>query len=59
MMARRANGSNTWHTCNNCSQWPSEGHFVEGDTAAGGDQCDECLHEVESETASRACEPCC
>jgi len=40
-MARRRNGSDTWHFCANCSNWPNFGY----DTGSGeeGETCKECL----------------
>lgn len=36
-------GSDTWHWCRNCSNWPGTGSDTTGtDTRPGGDLCNEC-----------------
>lgn len=45
-MARRRNGSDTWHFCSNCSAWPTS-NYVEG-TGASGEKCNECLAKQRS-----------
>lgn len=38
---RRRRGSDAWHWCRNCSNWPTSG-YEESDTGSGGEKCDEC-----------------
>lgn len=45
-MARKRNGSDTWHFCSNCSQWPTS-NYVTG-TGSSGEKCNECLAKQRS-----------
>lgn len=38
---RKRRGSDTWHWCRNCSNWPTE-DYTERDTRPGYDLCNEC-----------------
>jgi len=40
-MARQLNGSDTWHFCSNCSNWPTT-NYTTG-SGASGEKCNECL----------------
>lgn len=40
-MARRKHGSDTWHFCRNCSNWPTS-DYIEG-TGNSGEKCNECM----------------
>ncbi|WP_167976369.1 hypothetical protein [Lentzea indica] len=39
-MPRRRKGSDTWHFCTNCSQWPTSDY--ETGTGVSGEKCNEC-----------------
>ena len=38
---RRKKGSDTWHWCRNCSNWPTS-DYVEQQAKPSGEQCNEC-----------------
>ncbi|CAD7031720.1 hypothetical protein REJC140_02956 [Pseudorhizobium endolithicum] len=42
MAYRRRNGSDTWHWCSNCSNWPTTNYDERPTKPAGGDLCNEC-----------------
>jgi hypothetical protein len=50
-MARKRRGSDTWHFCRNCSQWPVS-DYVEG-PGTSGEKCNECR----SKQANGTCSP--
>lgn len=39
---RKRRGSDTWHWCRNCSNWPTTEDYTERDTRPGYDLCNEC-----------------
>jgi hypothetical protein len=39
---RRRFGSDTWHFCSNCSNWPTSGYDTSYDKPTSGEFCDEC-----------------
>lgn len=39
-MPRKRNGTDTWHFCTNCSNWPTAG-YTTGD-GTSGEKCNEC-----------------
>ena len=41
-MARRKNGSDTWHWCRNCSNWPTSDYTEKAGRPTSGDLCNEC-----------------
>ena len=44
-MARKAEGTISWHFCNNCPEWP-RADYVEGDGESDGEKCRECLRKI-------------
>lgn len=48
MEFRRLKGSDTWHFCRNCSNWPTKpGTFEKEEKRKGGELCDQCLRKKE------------
>jgi hypothetical protein len=41
-MARKRNGSDTWHWCSNCSNWPTSDYTEKPGRPTSGDLCNEC-----------------
>lgn len=53
MAYRRRNGSDTWHWCRNCNNWPTS-DFVSRDTKpTSGDLCNECRAKEANGTCTR------
>lgn len=50
-MARRLKGSDTWHWCSNCSNWPTASFEEKPGRPSSGDLCNEC----KAKEASGAC----
>lgn len=42
MAYRRRKGSDTWHWCRNCNNWPTSNYDERPDKPSGGDLCNEC-----------------
>ena len=49
-MARKRIGTDTWHFCKNCSNWPTSG-YTEG-TGSSGEKCNECMAKQRSGNCS-------
>jgi hypothetical protein len=39
---RRKKGQDTWHSCSNCSNWPTSDYEVHSEKPAVGEMCNEC-----------------
>ena len=39
---RRKKGSDTWHFCSNCSNWPTSDYDERWDKPTSGELCNEC-----------------
>jgi len=39
---RRRKGSDTWHFCSNCSNWPTSNYDTSYTKPSSGELCDEC-----------------
>ena len=39
---RRRSGSDTWHWCSNCSNYPSSGYETSGSKPSSGELCNQC-----------------
>jgi len=48
MVFRKRKGSDTWHFCMNCSQWPTVDYDQQYNKPATGEQCNECKAKVAS-----------
>ncbi len=48
MAYRKRNGSDTWHWCQNCSNWPKKDFKEQATKPSGGDQCNECKSKQKS-----------
>ena len=42
MPYRRRNGSDTWHWCTNCNNWPTTNYDERPTKPSSGDLCNEC-----------------
>jgi hypothetical protein len=42
---RRRRGSDTWHFCSNCSEWPRADYDERATTPGTGLFCDECIRK--------------
>ncbi len=42
MAYRRRNGSDTWHWCSNCGNWPTTNNDERPTKPGSGDLCNEC-----------------
>ncbi len=42
MAYRKRIGSDTWHFCKNCSNWPTAGYKTSGQKPKSGEYCNEC-----------------
>ena len=40
---RRKEGSDTWHFCSNCSNWPTSGYVSRSTKPTYDELCNECL----------------
>lgn len=40
---RRRKGSDTWHFCSNCSNWPTSDYDTSYSKPTSGEFCDQCL----------------
>lgn len=49
-MARKKNGSDTWHFCSNCSNYPSSDYTT--GTGSSGEKCNECLAKQKQGTCT-------
>lgn len=43
MEYRRKKGSDTWHWCRNCENWPLTNYDVSRTKPTSGELCDQCL----------------
>ena len=39
---RKRIGSDTWHFCSNCSNWPTSGYTISSTKPTYGELCNEC-----------------
>lgn len=39
---RKRNGSDTWHFCTNCTQWPTSDYKEQSTKPTSGDLCNQC-----------------
>lgn len=51
-MPRKKNGSDTWHFCSNCSNWPTSDYTT--GTGQSGEKCNECLAKQKAGTCTSA-----
>ncbi|WP_319780053.1 hypothetical protein [Maridesulfovibrio sp.] len=42
MSYRKRNGSDTWHFCRNCTNWPTSGYTERTSKPTSGELCDQC-----------------
>lgn len=49
---RKRNGSDTWHFCSNCSNWPTSGYTSRATKPTYGELCNECLGKKDSGNCS-------
>lgn len=45
---RRRKGSDTWHFCTNCNNWPTVDYDERSEKPTTGDQCNECKAKRQS-----------
>lgn len=50
MAYRRRNGSDTWHFCSNCTNWPTSDYEAKPTKPTTGESCNECLAKRRSGT---------
>ena len=43
MAYRRKKGSDTWHWCKNCSNYPTSDYDYRSSKPSGGELCDQCI----------------
>jgi hypothetical protein len=43
MAYRKKYGSDTWHFCSNCSNWPTNGYHSRATKPTSGELCNECV----------------
>jgi hypothetical protein len=53
MAYRRRNGSDTWHWCRNCSQWPTSDYVEQQSKPTTGELHNECRSKEAAGTCSR------
>jgi len=52
MSYRKRRGSDTWHMCSSCSNWPSSGYDSSSSRPSSGELCNECLAKQRSGTCA-------
>jgi len=54
MKYRRKRGSDTWHFCTNCSNWPTSDHDERDTKPTSGELCNECQGKDRAGTCKKA-----
>jgi len=49
---RKKKGSDTWHNCSNCSNWPTSDYDVSYTKPTSGERCNECMAKEAAGTCS-------
>ena len=49
---RRRKGTDVWHWCSNCSNWPTSHYDVRRDEPDSGKFCDECRSKDDNDDCS-------
>lgn len=49
---RREQGSDTWHLCKNCSNWPTSGYDSASSRPTTGELCNECKGKEKDDNCS-------
>lgn len=45
---RQRNDSDTWHWCQNCTNWPTAGYSSRHSKPTSGELCDQCLSKEDA-----------
>lgn len=53
MSYRRRRGSDTWHWCRNCSNWPTSNYDEQHHKPTSGEMCNECKAKDKAGTCQR------
>lgn len=53
MSYRRRRGSDTWHSCRNCSNWPTSNYDEQHHKPTTGEMCNECKAKESAGTCQR------
>jgi hypothetical protein len=53
MAYRRRQGSDAWHWCRNCSNWPTSGYEEKPSKPAAGELCNECKAKEKAGTCTK------
>ena len=49
---RKKKGSDTWHFCSNCSNWPTSNYDSSSTKPTNGELCDQCKAKEKAGTCS-------
>ena len=52
-MYRKRKGTDTWHFCRNCSNWPTSTYDEQASKPSSGEFCNECLAKQRAGTCQR------
>ena len=52
MKYRKRKGTDTWHWCRNCSNWPTSDYVEQNTKPTTGEQCNECRSKDANGTCS-------
>lgn len=47
---RKRRGADTWHSCSNCSNWPTEDFDMQSEKPKTGEFCNECQNKITSQS---------
>ncbi len=53
MAYRRKKGYDTWHWCQNCSNWPTSNYDESQSKPSSGELCNECLGKEKAGTCKK------
>ena len=53
MPYRRKNGSDTWHWCRNCGNWPTSDYDERATKPTSGDLCNQCRSKDANGTCTK------
>jgi hypothetical protein len=53
MAYRRRNGSDTWHWCSNCNNWPRHDYDERQTKPSSGDLCNQCKAKDKDGTCTK------
>lgn len=53
MAYRKVKGSDTWHFCTNCAQWPTSNYDEQAGKPSSGELCNQCRSKDEKGDCKR------